>query len=263
MTAVDLAAKRSSGFDRRSVATSNGALWKSFGTLAGDSSQSAATEQTQPLDWPLASPMRCLPSKTRGAAMTLDTTLDSLPMRASEACAGRAVGAMFFSGFGAAWVGAWALAQYPGLPLVLLLVGAIAAALMTMAYRTYRTNAPAMKARAKLPESLRRSRQFNAVNAGQWGLLLVAGFALSHFGQQRWILPMAILVVGLHFLPLARVFAYPPHYLTGAALVLLACGYPVLAAEGPESAVGALGAGLILWISAAWALTSAKLTSSN
>ena len=60
----------------------------------------------------------------------------------------------------------------------------------------------------------------------------------------------------MHFLPLAGVFGYRPHYLTEAALLLLAVVYPLLAPGGPVSSVGPLGAGGVLWLNAAWALVS-------
>jgi hypothetical protein len=65
---------------------------------------------------------------------------------------------------------------------------------------------------------------------------------------------MVIAVVGLHFLPLARLFRYRPHLLTGLALIALAILAP-LATGRPDNAWGPLGAGLILWASAAWALS--------
>ena len=69
-----------------------------------------------------------------------------------------------------------------------------------------------------------------------------------------WFIPMVIAVVGLHFLPLARLFRYPPHQLTGGALIALAILAP-LASGRPDNAWGPLGTGLILWASAAWALS--------
>jgi hypothetical protein len=80
-------------------------------------------------------------------------------------------------------------------------------------------------------------------------------FTLAEVGLQTWILPMVILVIGLHFFPLARLFGYRLHYGTGAALVLLAATYPFVAADGPASASGPLAAGIILWLSAAVAIS--------
>lgn len=173
----------------------------------------------------------------------------------SPAKAGRAIGAMFFAVFGGMWLGLWAHSEYPGSVGALLAIAAVAAALLVGAYRAYKANSLAFKAIAQTPESLRMSRVFNLVNAGQWVVIVIAAFVLSRTGYTRWILPVVILIIGLHFLPLARLFAYRPHYLTGAALVLLACVYPFATPDGPANAVGALGAGLILWISAVWAIS--------
>jgi hypothetical protein len=86
--------------------------------------------------------------------------------------------------------------------------------------------------------------------------LLVLGDDAQH--ARRFAQP-AILVVGLHFLPLARLFAYPPHFVTGASLVALALAYPLLAPSGPRSGLAPLGAGMILWCSAAWAIRPVRL----
>ena len=162
---------------------------------------------------------------------------------------------MFFAVFGGMWLGLWAHSEFPESVGALLVIAVLAAALLVAAYRTYKANSLALQAISKTPESLRRSRVFNLVNGGQWGVIVVVALALSQIGYAKWTLPAVIFVIGLHFLPLARLFAYGPHYLTGAALILLACVYPFVAPEGPESAVGALGAGLVLWLSAAWAIS--------
>jgi hypothetical protein len=173
----------------------------------------------------------------------------------SPAKAGRAIGAMFFAGFGGMWLELWAHSEYPESSNTLLAIAVVAVALLALAYRVYKINSLAFKAIAQTPESVRKSRMFNLVNAGQWGTIFIVAFVLSQVGYARWILPMIILIVGLHFLPLARLFSYRPHYLTGAALILLACIYPFVAPEGPESALGALGTGLVLWLSAVWAIS--------
>lgn len=64
---------------------------------------------------------------------------------------------------------------------------------------------------------------------------------------------MIIAVLGLHFIPLAWLFANWPHYVTGAALLVLAVVYPQAASLGPLDPVGFFGTGAILWASAAWA----------
>ncbi len=164
---------------------------------------------------------------------------------------------MFFSVFGGVWLGLWTNDQYPG-ALALSVVVCGTAALFVASRRVYKANSPALRAVGQTPERRRKSRVFASINALQWGAVFLVAVVLSRTGNARWTLPAIIFIVGLHFLPLARLFDYRPHYLTGAALILLASIYPVAAHDGPESAVGALGAGIILWVSAAWAIASAS-----
>jgi hypothetical protein len=169
--------------------------------------------------------------------------------------ASRAMGAMFFSVFGGLWLGLWANDQYPGV-LALLVVALGTAALLAASRRVYKANSQALKAIRQTTEIRRKSRVFNLINGLQWGVVFLVALVFSQTGNTRWILPAIILIVGLHFLPLARLFEYRPHYVTGAALILLAIVYPLAARDGPENAIGALGSGLILWVSAVWAIAS-------
>jgi hypothetical protein len=160
---------------------------------------------------------------------------------------------MFFSVFGGLWLGLWA---YSELALPWLAVACIVLAMLGLlahTLRVYRHNAPALRAIENTAAAKRTSRWFNIVNAAQWVLIFIVANLLSHSGHSDWILPAIIFMIGLHFLPLARLFRYRPHYLTGAALMALAIAYPFAAQEGGNSGVGALGAGLILWASALWA----------
>jgi len=162
---------------------------------------------------------------------------------------------MFFAVFGGLWLGLWANDQYPG-AVALLLIASGTALLLAASRRVYKANSPALKAIRQTPESRRKSRLFNLINALQWSVIILVALVLSKTGNTRWILPAVIFIVGLHFLPLAGLFEYRPHYLTGAALIILASVYPLVARDGPENAMGALGTGLILWASAAWAIFS-------
>ena len=182
----------------------------------------------------------------------MDTT--SIP-QGDPATAGRSIGAMFFAVFGGLWLGLWANEQYPRSVFAILIVVSLTAALFIAALREYRRNSGAFKALAQTPESRRRSRYFNLVNGAQWVIIFVVAFVLGQNGLEAWILPSIILIVGVHFLPLARLFGYRPHYVTGTALILLAITYPFIAHDGPASAFGALAAGLILWLSAIVAIS--------
>jgi hypothetical protein len=65
---------------------------------------------------------------------------------------------------------------------------------------------------------------------------------------QTALLPAVVIIVGLHFFPLARGIPVPIYYRTGGALV--AVGLLALLLPSPVSAIAAgLGAALVLWSS--------------
>ncbi len=176
----------------------------------------------------------------------------------SAARGGRALGAMSFFVFGGAWLvfGLREVATAPAAAFAIIAI--LTLALVLLAFLVYRANVPALREAADLPSARRRRRLFNWINAGQWLLIIAVGNFLAFLDLSRWVVPSIIGLVGLHLLPLASVLRYRPHYLTGAALLLLAVSYPLLASGGPVSSVGPLGAGTVLWLSAAWALASSR-----
>ena len=181
--------------------------------------------------------------------------IGSTSSQGDPARAGRSIGAMFFAVFGGLWLELWANDQYPGSIVAVLIVVLLGAALLAAAIRVYQRNSGALKSIAQTPETRRRSRYFNLINGAQWIAIFVVAFTLAKTGLGTWILPSIMLIVGLHFLPLARLFGYRPRYVTGAALILLAITYPLLAHDGPASAFGALATGGILWLSAIVAIS--------
>lgn len=165
----------------------------------------------------------------------------------------RATGAMFFAFFGGVWLEGWAIASARPLALEVV-IGVLALALTWAAFATYRRHAAALAAQPKTPQGKRIGRIFHVINGGQWIVIIVLANILTSQGLGVWVIPMAIFIVGLHFIPLARLFSNPPHYVTGAAMMALALIYPFAAPDGPGNAVGLLGTGLILWTSAGWAI---------
>lgn len=167
--------------------------------------------------------------------------------------AGRAIGAMFFIVFGTVLLEVWDRRAAVG-TLAFIGIALLGVALLVTAYGIYRRHAPALARDKATPARKRADRVFHAVNAGQWIVILVLGNIMANKGLGDWVVPMAIFVIGLHFVPLAYVFRNPPHYVTAAALMGFALSYPRLAAGGPLDPVGFLGIGLVLWGSALWAL---------
>lgn len=196
----------------------------------------------------------------------------------SAASANRAIGAMFFALFGGCWLAfglldgygmrlVWGSGISPGLqipsgllgghgmrlaPLLVIVAGTLW--LFFASRRQFRRNRDAHAAEADSPENKRAGRIFSAVNAIQWTLVFIVATVLSRLGHEAWIIPSIIFIVGIHFFPLALAFKVPRHYVTGAAMTLLAVFYPLMLSAGPTSLVGCLGAGIILWASAVAAL---------
>lgn len=78
--------------------------------------------------------------------------------------------------------------------------------------------------------------------------IFVAANVCMNIGAQDAVAPVIAIVVGLHFLPLARGIPLPLYYATGVALVAL--GLAALLLPGPERVgVTGLGAAAILWAS--------------
>ena len=100
------------------------------------------------------------------------------------------------------------------------------------------------------PEERRRVGRLVMLWSGLEGLAaLVAVNLLNTPPHARLIWPAVAVVVGLHFLPLARGLPFRPYYATGLAMVaagLAACALP---GTGPQAAASGAAA-LILWATA-------------
>jgi hypothetical protein len=153
---------------------------------------------------------------------------------------GRATGALFFTGFGALWLvlGLYVREQLHGAAIAGLLLGAAALLLASLLL-------------PRVPEDPAVSRAFNRINAAQWIAVGVLAFALARLHLDAYIPTAVAAVVGLHLIPLARLFRNRLHYATGALLLAWAAGSALLTPSGELQGVTALGTGAILWLSAA------------
>lgn len=166
---------------------------------------------------------------------------------------GRAIGSIFFTLFGTIWMflGLFASLRLSGV-LITVCCG-IPAALLYAAMTLFRTarrfpcaaEDPAMK------------RGFYRVNLVQWIAIVAAVLLCNFLHRAEFITSVITVIVGLHMFPLARIFRYPLHHVTGAALTLWgAAGAFVQPVEQMQSTT-ALGSGVILWVSAALTLLMA------
>ena len=168
----------------------------------------------------------------------------------------RAIGVLVMSGFGALWTGA----GLSSAPAAAWLVPALVFVAFGVARRVLRANPPVTAPLAlELAERQRRAgRIFAWTSAGEGLGILLAVNVVANLGHPEWQAAAAVAVVGLHFLPLAAAFGYRPHAVTGVALTAWALAWPWLFAAGAAAPAGLLGAGAILFASAAWALRSLR-----
>jgi hypothetical protein len=171
-----------------------------------------------------------------------------------ERAKGSTIGATIVGGFGAVWLTIGLVKA--GIPLALALVVVLPVfALIAVLGSVARRRLPKF-AVAETPEKRWMMRWFNIVNAGQWVAILLAVNVLRNLHLDAWVIPSIVLIIGAHFLPLARIFRAPQHRMTGIALML--CAILTLALPGSiRDVVECVVAGLILWTSAAGALHTA------
>jgi hypothetical protein len=160
---------------------------------------------------------------------------------------GASYGAFIMGAFGALWLflGLRALMG----PARVLGAAALVACGALVLYGVSRFAHPKPVRLSHMVDYSRLNRRFRLVNILQWVAIIAWIAFLNVIQQVEWIVPGILFIVGLHFLPLARLFSWPPHYVTGGALCLLALSYPFLFSEGPASPSGPILAGLILWAS--------------
>lgn len=166
---------------------------------------------------------------------------------------GKAIGALFFSGFGAVWI---LLALYckeiltpaniawAALNLFVLLAGA--AWLFRKARRF-----------PKMPEDPALSRAFHRINILQWIAIAIVSTTFARLHISVYVLSAITAIVGLHLFPLARLFRAPLHYVTGSVLTAWAALSAIFLPTDHLQGTTALGTGIVLWISAFLSLTLA------
>jgi hypothetical protein len=172
----------------------------------------------------------------------------------SERAKGASIGATIVGGFGAAWLTmGMAIA---GVPVAVALAVALPVfALIAFLGSAARRRLPKL-AGVETPETKYMMRAFHMVNIAQWVAIFGVVNLLRNLHLDAWIIPSIVLIVGAHFIPLARIFRTPQHVTTGAAMMLCAAIAVVLPASARDI-VACLSSGAILWASAAGALYAA------
>jgi len=166
---------------------------------------------------------------------------------------GRATGAMIMTGFGAIWL---LLALYAMQRLSAANFAYIGAVVLAMASGVMYLYKQAARW-PRPPRNRALGRAFGWIVALEWIGCFAVWLILGHMHLIVYGVSATVGIVGLHFFPLARLFRYAPHYVTGALMTLWAVYSAVWAPADRMQSVAALGAGAILWVGAAFTLVLA------
>ncbi len=109
----------------------------------------------------------------------------------------------------------------------------------------------------RVPDDPAMGRAFMWINAIEWIAISAVAFSFAKLHIDVYVMNAIAAIVGLHMLPLARLFRYPLHYATGALLVGWAVASILIVPAGQLQGITSLGTGSILWLSAATTLAFA------
>lgn len=183
------------------------------------------------------------------------------PVLSAVAFKGRAIGALICGFFGSCWMlGAVYFGEITN-PIVLTALALLAAASViwpiTQLFRVRR-----------LPYSTKGGQRWSDVSRSywtlvviEWGACIVVSNWLSRTGRPD-LIPQAVgLIVGLHFMPLAKIFRAPIYHWTAAAMVLGVVASFAVPAGDLRNIVASGVCGLALWATEAEILCQDRLAS--
>jgi hypothetical protein len=160
---------------------------------------------------------------------------------------GRAIGAMFFAGFGTGWL---FLALIAKQRITFFTVSAVMLGMVCLFLTAFYLLRQA-KRWPRVPDDPAMGRAFGWINAIQWTAVAIVAFGFSMLHIDAYVISAIAAIIGLHMFPLARLFHYSLHYATGAVLVAWAAASAACVPTDQVQGTAALGTGIILWLSAA------------
>ena len=178
--------------------------------------------------------------------------------KTAEAISGRATGVLFFAGFGSIWLYNGISAMHRLNPISVAAIGVIFAALFVPAGLLLRASSKVTYANeADSQHSTEAKRTFTRVNILQWTAIVAALVLFNVLHKQEFLAAVITFIVGAHLIPLARLFCYPAHYVTGGLLMFWATLIAIMLPGEMMPSIGTLGTAAILLGSAAYTLASA------
>ena len=173
---------------------------------------------------------------------------------------GRCTGALIFSVFGGCW---WLLSCayfHRFLPVETVPVCLGAGLLAVTAWRLQRGRPEAAVEGALALQKRADDKAFGWINACTYSAVLLLFLTLPRFGLQNYIFPGFVALLGFHFFPMPALYRHASNIVAGGCMIAWAvyCAVVFKADGNREAAYVALGAGMILWSSSAWAIVTAK-----
>jgi hypothetical protein len=169
------------------------------------------------------------------------------------------VGALVFTLLGAYWAVA-SLVNWPAAPVwAYALVAIPAAGLVALAVvRLVRSRAlpPAVDPAQASHDGKRMGVAFGVIFTVEFALIALSAVLLDNAGRSLLIPVVVAFIVGVHFLPLARVFRLPFYYVTGVLCAACALASLLIGVEAVRLHVLGLAVAAVLWASALVVLLS-------
>ena len=161
---------------------------------------------------------------------------------------GSARGALICASFGSAWM-YWAVVVSGNpTPLWFSIVGVLSVGLISWAVLRVRATRNLPSSAADV-EHWRAFRGLFWLDVGiEWGLGGLAVLVLARLSRSD-LIPQAVgVIIGLHFLPLVKIFRAPRYYWTGGIMVVAGLGSLLIHSGYLRSIVGCTAMGLTLWV---------------
>jgi len=171
-----------------------------------------------------------------------------------DAAFGRGLAAVITTCFGFIWLG-WGLSEIRDLPGAIWVAHvSLAAALMVFAIAAVRRSRKLMRAQGVSRGDFwqKRRKPFGIVTILEVGGCVIVVMLANLFRRPDWIAIGISLVVGLHFLPLGKVFAVASYYWVGSLIVIW--DILTMTTSWNWTASAGIATGLILWAAALHAL---------
>lgn len=175
--------------------------------------------------------------------------------QAGSAIFGRGMGALITSFFGLAWL-TWGLSTFPRLsPAIWAALDGLAIVLVVFAVRALRQGKVLMKAQgiSRADFWANRGKAFRIVTALELAGIVVVLVLANALHRPELIAAGVGIVVGLHFLPLGRIFDAPAYYWSGGVMAAWDALTVALKFRNPVPCA-TIATGAILWTTAIYAL---------